>query len=639
MSTKNYFKILAIILPICFMATTINAQEGKRAKADNFFATYDYAKAIPLYEQLKERDGDLESLLLPLADAYYFNANWKKTVENYQVFQEMGNALPAQQVFRYIHALKALGAVPTANKVASDFLEIHKGKENEPFWTEIEKSLVPTNNLKTALRIIELGINSPYADMIPSFFEDGLVFASARDTGKVSRKIHGWNQKPFLDLYQVPLVGGNEVGVKARKLSGDINSKWHDSSPAFSKDGKTMYFTRNLVSENKDEVPGLGLFIATQNANGDWDTESLPFNDTSFSNAHPALSPDGKTLYFSSDRPGGFGYTDLYRVAIAEDGSYGKPMNMGKEINTAGHDSFPFIDAEGRFFFATNGHPGYGGLDVFVVGLGKGAPITPIFNLGGALNSIADDFSFIVNTENGKGFVTSNRKGGKGDDDIYGVTLMEPLRLSYLLEGIVVNSKTDERLPQTAISFIDDKVIPNSETISDAEGSFKVTLPMKERTYTLKAMKDGFIPKTQDFSAAQVGAEPFIVYLDSQEDLAELLALDPIYFDFDKATILQVSKGTLDILVSYLKENSNVSIQIRSHTDSRGNDGYNLALSGARALETKKYLEAQGISPTRLTAKGLGEGELKNRCENGVDCSEDEHRLNRRSEFIVVTKR
>jgi len=638
MTTKNFINVLALVIIFMAAPLTATAQTGKRAKADTYFKNFDYARAIPLYERLKEKEMAQDSLVLYLADAYFFTSNWEKTVENYSGFQKQGSVLPAQQVFRYVHALKSIGDISTANSVANAYINTNKEEVNTPLWQEIKQTVVPVNAIKTAMRIKELDINSGYADMTPSFFEEGLLFASARDTGTVVKRTHGWNQKPFLDLYQVSLSASLEPVGKARKLNGNINTKVHESSPVFNKDGTTLFFTRNLKAAQRNGMSSLGLFSAVRDANDDWRETPLPFNDVTFSTAHAALSPDGKTLYFSSNRPGGFGNTDIYRTAIENNGSYGPIINMGKEINTAGHDSFPFIDAEGRFFFSSNGHAGFGGLDVFTVEQDQDFEIANIFNMGDVLNSPADDFGFIVNTKNGQGFLTSNRSGGKGDDDIFGVMLLEPVQLPLVQPGIVLNAVTKERLPNVDIFFSDATGKENGKVISDARGGFSISVPLSSKNGTLKAYKNDFLPQKQEFGRANTSNDTLRVYLQPEEDLAKLLKLDPIYFDFDKATILEVSKRTLDILVAYLKNNMEVNVQIGSHTDSRGNDGYNLALSGARALETKNYLVSRGIAVQRLQANGFGESQLKNKCANGIDCSEDEHRLNRRSEFMVVTK-
>lgn len=618
------------------MPLIVIGQNEKRAKADVFFKNYEYAQSIPLYEQVKLKDKTELTVLLFLGDAYFFTSNWAKTVENYELYQNKGGSLPSKQVFRYIHALKGLGEIFKANRVATAYTIEHNSNGVDTLWEEINNTKVSKNDLDIKLTVTTTDFNSTYADMTPAFYGDVLVFASARDTGNLIQRRHGWNQKPFLDLYQVSLNNGKNSKGVPRKLPGATHTIWHESSPVFSKDGLTMYYTSNLPTEKTNTISRLGIYKAVLDRNGDWVKHQLNINGPNFSTAHPWLSPDGRTLYFSSDRPGGFGQTDLYKAVIKEDGNLGVPINLGESINTAGHDSFPFTDEQGHFFFASNGHPGFGGLDIFVVGLKEGKVTTPVFNVGEKLNSTADDFGFILKNDERLAFMTSNRSGGYGDDDIYRVELLEPIVIPSFLRGVVLNSKNKNKVPNAEVLYIDSLRETRISVLSDEMGVFEIELPKGRDQFVVKTYKQGFVPNRKEITPSDYEDDSLTIYLDPEIDLAKTLKLDPIYFDFDKATLLEESKSTLDILVDYLNKYPSLVIEVRSHTDSRGNDGYNLALSGARALSTKDYIVSQGIDPNRLKALGMGETRVKNNCENGVPCTEEEHRLNRRSEFIVL---
>ncbi len=270
-----------------------------------------------------------------------------------------------------------------------------------------------------------LSINSKYSDYAPSFFEGELVFASSRNANSFSKIVHELNNQPFLDLYTtVRASDQRSIG----RLKGEINSKFHESSATFSKDGKTVYFTRNNYSKRKSKTNQEGtillkLYKASYD-NGKWrNIEELPFNSDEYSIAHPALSKDGKHLYFASDMPGSFGKSDLYVVEINEDGSFKTPRNLGDQINTSGRETFPYISDKGKLFFASDGHDGLGGLDVFMI-LPDRNGVAGVYNLGEPINSTKDDFTFIINEENKIGYFASNRKGGRGDDDIYGFRQM-----------------------------------------------------------------------------------------------------------------------------------------------------------------------------------------------------------------------
>jgi outer membrane protein OmpA-like peptidoglycan-associated protein len=488
-------------------------------------------------------------------------------------------------------------------------------------------------------QIQELDFNSPYADITPAFYKNGLVFASSRDTSSISKREHGWNAQPFLNLYHVTANPDYDTFNIPKELSDILNKKWHESSPVFTQDGNTLYYTRNSEKSPKNNnVSRLMLYKATFNSDLKWIEEKLPFNDMTFSNAHPALSLDGTILYFSSDRPGGFGSTDIYRVAIHNDGTYGIPENLGSKINTTSHDSFPFVSREGYLFFASNGHSGFGALDIFVTDLAENLNNMLIFNLGETINTAQDDFALILNSAKGIGFMTSNRPGGKGSDDIYKIKVLESIKLAQAFEGIVLNRKDRTIIPNAKLEVLDAMGNILATTTSDAKARFNFLLSTNLKEIKIRATKEKYYETLESFDKIALKSDELVLLMDPEIDLALELQLDPIYFDFDKATITNRSKKTLDILVRYLNENQGLHIQVRSHTDSRGNDKYNFELSDRRAFSTKAYLEQRGIKADRISSKGFGESELKNDCKNGSFCSDKDHLFNRRSEFIISNK-
>ncbi|MDY8133974.1 hypothetical protein [Aquimarina sp. 2201CG5-10] len=272
-----------------------------------------------------------------------------------------------------------------------------------------------------------LKINSEYSDYAPSFYEKELVFASSRNSNRVTRLIDELSNQPFLDLYSTTRSLDK---ISINRLRGSVNTKFHESSAVFSKDKKAVYFTRNNYSKRKSKTNTEGtVLLKIYRAiykEGKWGkVEELPFNSDEYSIAHPALSSDGKYLYFASDMPGSYGKSDLYMVEIYKDGSFGVPENMGDLINTPGRETFPYVSDKGNLFFASDGHPGMGGLDIFML-LPSKKGMTGVYNLGLPLNSPEDDFTFIINEKCKTGYFASNRKGGKGDDDIYGFRQLLP---------------------------------------------------------------------------------------------------------------------------------------------------------------------------------------------------------------------
>ncbi len=288
-------------------------------------------------------------------------------------------------------------------------------------------SLTITEKKSEKFRVNILNINSPYSDYAPSFYNGELVFASSRSINSMSKSFDEVSNQPFLDLYTTAKKSDKQ---RIKKLKGTVNTKFHESSVAFSKDQKTIYFTRNNYSKKKSRIHGSGTVLLkiykAEYDNGRWkNVEELPFNSDEYSIAHPAISPDGKSLYFASDMPGSYGKSDLYVVTINEDGSYGEPKNLGESINTDGRETFPYVSDQGRLFFASDGHAGMGGLDIFMA-LPNQHGSTVAYNLGNPINSSKDDFTFIINEEYKIGYFSSNRNGSKEDDDIYGFRQLKP---------------------------------------------------------------------------------------------------------------------------------------------------------------------------------------------------------------------
>ncbi len=313
----------------------------------------------------------------------------------------------------------------TKTVLASNISEDQKEPEGYNFM--LRRSINVRN--ESANFVIEsLPINSKNSDYAPSFYKGELVFASSRNTKSMSLILQESTNEPFLDLYT---TSKNIANRGVSKLKGAVNTKFHESSATFSPDGKTVYFTRNNYSKRKFKRNAKGcvllkIYKADYN-NGKWkNVEELPFNSDEYSTAHPALSPDGKFLYFASDMPGSYGKSDIYVVAIHEDGSYGTPKNLGGLINSAGRETFPYVSDKGTLFFTSDGHVGFGGLDIFMV-LPHEDTDWAVYNMGAPINSPQDDFTFIINEENKMGYFASNRAGGKGGDDIYGFKQLVPL--------------------------------------------------------------------------------------------------------------------------------------------------------------------------------------------------------------------
>jgi len=638
-----------IILGSLFACSLAMGQDPKTKKATTNFDNYAYADAISSYENLVKKGYTSEEVYKNLGNANYQNANYKEASEWYsKLFFTESTSIEPEYYYRYAQTLKSLKQYDLSDKWMKKFEELKNNDLRAQKFTNSKNYLLKIKENSNRYTVENISVNSTASDFAPSFKGEELVFSTARDTGITSRKIHQWNKEPFLNLYKAT-VAEDDTYSKPSKLSKKLNNKTHESSTAFTKDGSTLYFTRNNSKKGKfsrDEsgISRLKVYRATLK-NDEWtNITELPFNSDEYSVAHPTLSADEKLLYFASDMPGTLGSSDIFVVTINNDGSFGTPKNLGPKINTEARETFPFITDTDILYFASDGHPGLGGLDVFATSIND--TNAPIKNIGMPVNSEEDDFSFIINENTKKGFFASNRKGGNGSDDIYSFKENTPLNYNctIMITGVVKDRKTGAILPNATISIIDSKGNTISKGISDSNGAFDVEGDCKNDNYKVIASlvdyEDGNTPfevvEAKDVANVEVLLASTIREVIAGTDLAISLNLAPIYFDFDKSFIRSDAKVIMEKVVAYMKQYPTTKVDVRSHTDSRANDNYNTNLSNRRAKATVKYLISQGINSNRITGNGYGEKQLTNNCENSVTCSEEEHQLNRRSEFIVV---
>jgi len=498
----------------------------------------------------------------------------------------------------------------------------------------------------------EVSFNTELQDFSPSFYGDKIVFSSNRkkSTGKFT---HTWNDQPFLDLYIVE--DPKSTTPKVSKLAKKLNTPYHESSSVFTADGNEVYFTRNNYTSKKlgrseDGTAKLKLYHSVKDGDGWSKPEELPFNNDQYSTAHPALSPDERILYFASDMPGTKGLSDIWMVTINGNNSYSSPVNLGDKINTEGRETFPFVTAENKLFFASDGHLGLGGLDVFISQLADGGGQEgDAFNVGKPVNSTADDFGLILSEELGTGYFASNRSTGDGNDDIYSFVRKEKLIIKCIqtITGITRDLKSKEILSSARVVLRDSNNEVVGSTTSDSQGRYSFADVDCGKGYAVRGDKDNYESAEELFTSGTEsnGSTNQDLYLKPVpkvvvgEDLGKTLELNPIYFDFDKSNIRPDAAYELEKVIAVMKQYPALKIDVRSHTDSRAPDDYNISLSQRRNVSTIAYIVNQGgINRSRLTGRGYGETQLVNNCSNGVSCSEEDHQLNRRSEFIIVGK-
>ncbi len=632
-------KITNILLALSFLVfNTVFSQKGKISTAVKNYEKLSYAESKEQLLYLINNNEDVSfEVIEKLANAYYFNSEMANASKWYKKLIETNPDVDSENYFRYAQALKAQGNYEEANKVFQNFAIMSPDDSRAKEFLMEENYLSAIDKLSGDFKLKNLDVNTVFSDFGTSTYKDHLIFASSRDD---DGNIYNWNEQPFLDLFTLNSDGS------VTKIKGDINTKYHESSTSFTKDGNTVYFTRNnffkgKFKKNSDNTNTLKIYKAKL-VDGNWtEIESLPFNNDNYSVAHPALSVDGKKLYFASDMPGTLGSSDIFVVDINDDGTYGTPLNLGSKINTEGRENFPFVSENGTLYFSSDGHLGLGGLDVFKIKIDDINKFGTIRNMGKPINSSKDDFAFNINETLRSGYISSNREGGKGDDDIYSFIMPECFKT---ISGIVRDSKTLDSLAFTDITVLDENNNVIESLKSGKYGKFDFTLDCKIQSNKIKVSKDGYYDKTFDLNIEtdleedidlQLTLEPSVPPIGT--DLSKLLNLNPIYFDFDKAKIRPDAELELAKVIDYLKEHPSLKVDVRSHTDSRGDDNYNIDLSNSRSKSTIEYIVKQGgISSDRLTGEGYGETQLTNKCSNDVKCSKEQHQENRRSEFIIL---
>ena len=641
-------KLFVYFTLLIFISFSGYSQERSVVPADNKYEQYEYIDAISIYEKVAEKGYKDEQLFQRLGNAYYFNANFEKAAKWYDALFLMNKNQGPEYLYRYSQALKSKGDYNKANKILDQFEKTSENDLRAKLYQKHKNYLEEIKANSGRFNIADAGVNSEYSDYGSSFLDDKLVFASARDTGGVSKNVFKWNNQSFTNFY-TSKIGSDDNLETPKRFGNKINSKFHEATPVFTKDGKTMYFTRNNFLDGKrgkdsKNVTLLKIYKSTLE-DGQWSNiTELPFNSNQYSVAHPALSLDDATLYFASDMPGTLGQSDLFKVTINENGTFSTPENLGPKINTEGRETFPVISGDNELYFASDGRPGLGGLDIYVTRLDQNQNFGEIKNIGEPVNSPKDDFAFLINSETRKGFFTSNRDGGKGFDDIYKFTETKKLICEQSLAGVVKDKESGELLTGVIVSLFDENFKVLKESTTDSLGQYRFEV-VCGKTYYVRVEKENYetsekgiaIADESNASKLDLELEKRIKPIGVGTDLAKTLNIPIIYFDLDKSFIRKDAMFELEKIIVVMNDFPKLKIDIRSHTDSRQTEKYNYALSDRRAKSTRDWLIKAGIDASRLTAKGYGESQLVNHCADGVKCSELEHQANRRSEFVILS--
>lgn len=641
---KHYIK-LGVML--CFTSLTFAQNINKASKN---FDNLAYVNATEIYEKVVASGKESAEIYSKLGDAYFFNAQYEKAVTAYANLMRLESNPPAAQLYRYAVSLKSTGNYKDSDIQMDRFAKANATQNTSKLFVDQKNYLDIIARNSGRFTLEDAKINALQSDYGAAFYKDRLIFTTARDTGSFRKRVHKWTGEAFTTLHQATVAADGSLS-DVKRFSSTLDTKYHESTPVFSPDGKSVYFTRNNYFNGKkgydaNKMVLLKIYSATLKDDKWTDIKELPFNSNDFNTAHPAISTDGKTLYFASDRPGTLGLSDLYSAAILGDNTFGEVTNLGPQINTEARETFPFIAPDGTLFFASDGHPGLGGLDIFSAHKDTQQQYRFVQNIGAPANSPYDDFSYAINA-NKHGYLTSNRVGGVGSDDIYRFTENKPLPQQFTtpLYGVMMDVETQEVMPNTTINIVDANFQNPIEVVTDSQGKFTIPAVDLNTKYYIIADVPGFehFEKAVELDHPTHTTEVMNIPLERVEkpvyvgaDLAKMFHIELIYFDLDKSNIRPDAAVELAKILEVMKQYPTLNLDIRSHTDSRATATYNEKLSSRRAASTKNWLVSQGISPDRLTSRGYGETQLVNDCADSVSCTEAQHQLNRRSEFIVT---
>ena len=664
-------KITAIFLLFCSVSV-IFAQEDKEKlkkeneskikKANDLYGKYAYVDAIKIYERIAEQGYVDQNILENLGNSYYFNADYTTALKWYDKLFENAKKdsqnykITPEYYYRYAQCLKSVERYDEAKTILDQFIKL-TGKEDLRARKLEEHSdylqVIKDNSGRLTIKPVD--INTEFSEYGTAFYgKDEVVYTASRKTS--TRGTSNWTGEGYYDLFRAKFSNGQLT--KEENFSSKLNSLLNESSPVFTRTMDTIYFTRNyqvpLSKEEKkkkaEEKVLLELYRSVRKNNEWTDPVRLPFNVIGYSVAHPAITPDGKWLYFAADINGTRGKSDIFRVRINhKKGVYGKPENLGDLINTEGRETFPYISSKNVLFFSSDGLPGLGGLDIFAVKIEQDGSLKRLQNIGRPGNTPDDDFAFVLDEDRSVGFLSSNRPGGKGKDDIYYFIQNRPLEFDCkkTIKGIVKDIDTKEILSNVTLTLSDSEQKEMEKITNKADGTydFGAKVVNCDDTFVfLRAQRENYAVVEEQVSIRERGTviEKEILMkttkkkLKKGDDLAKIFQIKEIKFDLGKYNIRPDAAAELVKIVEAMKDHPTMKIAIRSHTDSRGSDKSNLILSDKRAKATMAWIVSQGIAKNRLTAKGYGETQLVNRCKNGVPCSEEEHQENRRSEFIIV---
>lgn len=644
--------LLILLLVLVGIGAGAFAQEksSRELKGDKFYFTYTYDEAIDRYSRAKNLTVEGQR---KLAECYWITGQNAEAEEGYATLINQEAELIAEDYFNYAMVLKCSGKYNESEVQMDKFctkkpndLRAVSYKKNKDQLTTIVK-----DNGNYAIR--EMEINTGSQDFGASYFKEQIVYTSSNSKPKAFQRKYNWNNEPFLNLYVADVEDGQLTNPTF--FDKKENGKMHDGPATFNQLGTFMAFTKN-AQKDKSEDKIVELQIHTRSfENGAWsEPKAFPYNSPSYNVGHPNLSDDGTIMYFVSDMPGGFGGTDIYRTTRSPEGAWSAPMNLGNAINTESDELFPFFDEKkSTLHFTSNGHYGLGGYDIFS-SVKNGDSWGDVSNAGAPLNTRFDDFALVISGTENKGYFSSNRENGSGNDDIYGVDLLNTTAAIKQINGVALDVN-QVPLPRTTVKLYNEAGQQINMAIAEKDGSYSFNVEANKNYELTGNLKDYIEGKnagntygnekivTINLVLLQVEEEEVVVleeHIVVDQDLGAIMKMKPIYFEFDQSAITPTAAKELDKMIKVLNQYPNMEISVTSHTDCRGAKSYNETLSQARATASADYIKARITNPNRITGKGFGELQLANGCscegETESGCSEADHRFNRRSEFIIT---
>lgn len=629
MSMKKLF--LLVIITAMIYGDLFSQDNSPFTRAQKLQRTLAYSEAIPLYMKALDQNPDKPEALRGIAECFRLTNQTEQSETYYRKLVMAGKGVEAIDKLRLAQMLMANANYTDAQRYFTEYNST--ATTDERAKNQLEAIHMLDSFLKDSVRykITNGKFNSANSEFSPVRFADGFVFVSSRGRGGINDKTHSWTGDPFLSLFYAK--GSLEQISNVAPFAEELKSEYNDGPVCFSAKSDEMFLTRNNSKTplRNDKTARLKI-VVSKLENGKWsEAADLPFNRAQYNTAHACLSIDGKRLYFASDMPGGSGGMDIYYSDRIES-TWSDPVNIGKQINTSGNEAFPYIGPDGMLYFSSDGWPGLGGLDVFKMDLNSAEKPR---NAGYPINTHKDDFGIWLSADMKYGMLSSNRKGGVGDDDVWKIEFINKL----VIFGTVADKETLTPIPNAPVYLKDSSGNTVATAVTDADGKYTMEGDFN-MDYIISSNPDGWFAGSKDFTTKGLTNDSLEVNLLLEKIIINKpIVLENIYYDLDKWNIRPDAAIELDKLITILNDNPKIVIELGSHTDSRAPDSYNMSLSDRRAKSAADYIVKKGgIDSSRITGKGYGETMLVNSCKNKVRCTEAEHQKNRRTEFKVVSQ-